>query len=106
MTLFRDARLGGSSLGPGRDMTIPKGLSLSPTCIGSGSAFHPPTRAAFGGMDESAHLHMPFAKCGFGKLAIRGMDAVVIFVDPRCVHTGDVCRFLLNATQPRRKSGW
>jgi hypothetical protein len=45
----------------------------------------------FGGMDESAHLHMPFAKCGFGKLALRGMDAVVIFVDPRCVHTDDVC---------------
>jgi len=86
-------------------MTIPTS-SLSPTCIGSDSVLHPPTLAAFGGMDESAHLHMPFAKCGFGKLAVRGMDAVVIFVDPRCVHAGDVCRFLINATQPRRKSGW
>jgi hypothetical protein len=45
--------------------------------------FHPPTLAAFGGMDESAHLHMPFAKGGFGKLAVRGMDAVAIFVDLR-----------------------
>jgi hypothetical protein len=79
-------------------MTIPQASSLSPTCVGSGSVLHPPTLAAFGGMDESAHLHMPFAKCGFGKLAIRGMDGVAIFVDRRCVHTGDVGRFFITAT--------
>jgi hypothetical protein len=83
----------------GGPRTIPTS-PLSPTCIGSDSVLRPPTLAAFGGMDESADLHMPFAKCGLGKLAVRGMEFVAIFVDPGCVHTDHVCRFVISATQP------
>ena len=102
-----DSGVGGSSLGPRRDMTIHEGFiafaylhRLWPAL--ARCSIHQRRRRLVA-WTRAHTFTCPSRSAASVSSRSAGWTRMVIFVDPRCVHTGDVCRFLVSATQsPRR----